>query len=235
MLSTYLPMALHEFRSQLHVIGLISESLHRTSPPGAHRELVSSLLDSSAHLRRLADDLLDASRLDAGRFQLQPEATDLVQLLASLMDDVALQAESKGLNIGTQYDRKLPQQVAVDPTRLRQVLANLLVNAIKFTEAGSINIAARLHGVTAHRVAWVSIEVQDSGQGIPASIRTALFEPFATTTVSDAAATGAHPGSGLGLAISRQLVGQMGGTLRLKSTGDSGTVFEVFLPTPLVD
>jgi signal transduction histidine kinase len=160
---------------------------------------------------------------------LAPVETDLHRLLNGVVDDAALLVERHGPDVSLRLGSDLPKRVLTDPNRLRQVLANLLSNAIKFTPSGSVSLNVHLHGMAPHRVGWLTFKVKDSGPGIALGEQLAVFEPFA------ARSSEAKQGSGLGLAISRQISNQMGGTLRLESTGPDGSVFEVFVPVGVVD
>ncbi|MEG0969432.1 MAG: ATP-binding protein, partial [Pseudomonas sp.] len=168
-------------------------------------------------LLELIGDVLDIARIEAGHMHLVPEATDLEALIAATAGVFDSSARLKGLILRLDLD-PLPTLVQVDPLRFRQVLSNLVSNAIKFTERGQVAITLRSQAPASNRRIEISLTVQDTGIGISALDQSRLFQPFA-----QAEHPTAQQGSGLGLMISRTLCEMMGGQLSLSSELGRGT------------
>jgi signal transduction histidine kinase len=167
----------------------------------------------------IVNDILDFSKIEAGKLDLLLEPVDLIKLLDGVMDMVAPAAQAKGLNFGYFIDPKLPARFSTDPVRLRQVLINLLGNAIKFTQQGYVylNVVKAAH--CAHHLCF---EVVDTGLGISQEGQSKLFSAFSQVDGSSSRGFG---GTGLGLVISRQLVALLGGEIAVKSTLGEGSCF----------
>jgi CheY-like chemotaxis protein/two-component sensor histidine kinase len=176
--------------------------------------------------------VLDLARLDAGRMVLHPMPVDLPALLRQIVDNHRLAAESHGLQLALSVDADLPRHVSLDGLRLRQLLVNLIGNAIKYTTRGEVQVFAQ-RGVSQppeSAVERLVLVVRDTGIGIAAELQHALFEPFETLhSPLDAPAEGS---TGLGLAICKRLVEAMGGQIRLDSAVGRGTEVTVDLPMP---
>lgn len=188
------------------------------------RELMRDVYDSAQHLLTIVNDILDVARIEAGKLKLNPEEVALRPLLDQVMAVVAVQAEAKKLKLVDEtLGQELPAVVA-DQHRVRQILINLLGNAVKFTDAGRVTLRARPDRAHGHLL----FEVQDTGIGIPPGKQAKLFEKF---TQVDSSFTRRHGGSGLGLAICRRLVEMMGGYIELESRGEgTGTTVRFTLP-----
>lgn len=188
------------------------------------RELMRDVYDSAQHLLTIVNDILDVARIEAGKLKLNPEEVALRPLLDQVMAVVAVQAEAKKLKLVDEtLGQELPAVVA-DQHRVRQILINLLGNAVKFTDAGRVTLRARPDRAHGHLL----FEVQDTGIGIPLGKQEKLFEKF---TQVDSSFTRRHGGSGLGLAICRRLVEMMGGYIELESRGEgTGTTVRFTLP-----
>ncbi|WP_284619076.1 hybrid sensor histidine kinase/response regulator [Aquabacterium humicola] len=229
--SRFLASMSHELRTPLNAIMGFAQLLQRT--PGLAPKVVARLRtieDSGAHLLRLIEDVLDLAKVEAGRFALVPAPFELQRLLAGVADLARVQAQTRQLRFALDLDPDLPAQVLADERRLRQVLLNLVGNAIKFTERGEVTLRIRrcLGGDALQAV--LRFEVQDTGPGIPASGHEMVFQPF--EQLGDAQRRAA--GTGLGLAISRQLVRTMGSDIALDSTPGQGSVFRFELMLPVL-
>jgi CheY-like chemotaxis protein len=190
------------------------------------RRYLNALRDSAKNLLRIVNDILDFSKVEAGRLELEEIDFDLVGTVEAVVTSLSAGARDKGLSFSLATDGAVPSYVRGDPTRVRQVLTNLVGNAVKFTESGSVNVA-----VFRGEGELIRFEVTDSGVGIEADQRDAVLEAF---TQADASTTRRFGGTGLGLTISRQLVDLMGGELDFISTPGSGSTFWFELPLPHV-
>ena len=222
--SAFLATMSHEVRTPINgVLGLTR--LLRQLPPDqvARREELLELLEGAGQeLAALVNDVLDLSRMEAGKLSLRHTRIDLHRLVESCFRAPALLGRERGLAMHLQIDAGVPRRVDADPVRLRQLLANLLGNALKFTDRGEV--ALRLRCSAAGRVRF---EVSDTGVGVPAEMRSRLFQPFEQ---ADSSRTRRHGGSGLGLSICAQLAALMGGTIALQSASGPGSCFVVELP-----
>lgn len=219
--SEFLATMSHEIRTPLHgVMGMVELLDDDQATPG-QQALLRTLRQSGRQLQRIIDDVLDISRIEAGRLNLEAQAFELVSLLEQVVDLHAPNAARKFLDLRLRMAADLPVLAFGDADRIAQVLGNLLSNAVKFTESGGIELSAECEGQ------WLCLGISDSGPGIAAADRARLFEPFVQL---DASITRAHSGSGLGLAICRRLVAAMDGSLRLAEQGQRGSRFELRLP-----
>jgi signal transduction histidine kinase/ActR/RegA family two-component response regulator len=219
--SSFLAMMSHEIRTPMNaVLGLVSVMLDEDLPDN-QRTVVSAIRQSTGSLLRILNDILDFSRLDAGRLAFTPGPFSPATLTQEALSVHGPAAMAKGLYIGTDIGADLPAVLLGDAGRLRQVLDNLVSNAVKFTAAGEVLIRARcLERLDdAARMQW---EVCDTGIGVPADRLGHLFVEFVQADDSIARRYG---GSGLGLAISRRIVEQMGGAIEAESRQGEGSVF----------
>ena len=226
MKSQFLANMSHEIRTPMNgVLGMIDALLHSalTEEQQRHAETARRSAES---LLTIIDDVLDFSKIEAGRLELEAQAIDLVELTGELRHLLWPRAQERGLRLIVTLDAAVPDVVLGDPVRLRQVLVNLITNAIKFSEDGEIvlTIAPETEG----RVGFV---VTDQGIGIDEETLGRLFEPF---TQADASTTRRFGGTGLGLAISRQLAELMGGTIDATSRPGVGSSFHFTARLPAV-
>jgi PAS domain S-box-containing protein len=222
----FLASVSHELRTPLTAILGFSELL-RDPVAGvhdpAHVHQVTQMHDAAADLLRLINDLLDLSRVESGRIAVQREATDVRAVVEGTASLLSAEAQRKGLRLETSIDPWVKGiRIVSDPNRIRQVLLNLVSNAIKFTDAGVVSIAA-----TRPENGGVTIAVSDTGRGIAPSDLDELFKPFASLA-PDASAIA--PGAGLGLYLTRSLLRLLGGRVEVRSQLGEGSVFTVWLP-----
>jgi CheY-like chemotaxis protein/anti-sigma regulatory factor (Ser/Thr protein kinase) len=211
----------HEIRTPLNgIIGLIS-LLGDTPLTSRQREYVTALQTSGDALLVLIGDILDYSKIEAGQLSLELRSFDLRQLVHEVVALFAAQAHARGLRLDTQVDPAVPWFLAGDPGRLRQVLLNLVGNALKFTEQGEVGVGVTLVRESVQEVV-LRIVVRDTGIGIAPEAQQALFEPFVQ---ADASTTRRYGGTGLGLAIAKRLVELLGGQIGVQSTPGVGSTF----------
>ena len=224
--SRFLASMSHELRTPLNSIIGISEMLHEEAADEGSRELVEAherIVRAAKHLLSLVDDILDLSRIEAGRVELEMQRIDIAELMRDVEVTVRPLAEKRGDELEMVCDAGIGTMQA-DPLRLRQVIINLAGNACKFTENGRVTIEA-LREAPAER-SGVRFVVRDSGIGIPPEDLQRIFEEFSQVQGT----RGAFGGTGLGLTISRRLCNLMGGDITAESTPGRGSTFTVRLP-----
>ena len=226
--SLFLAKMSHELRTPLNGVLGLTQALRDTPLRDDQRELVDTIFSSGHALVAIVDDILDAARIDAKRIVLDPAPFAIESLVNDVMRLMAGQASAKGLSIEATVSPDLPAWVLGDAPRVRQILLNLVGNAIKFTEVGEVRIDVK-QGSAPDTVIFA---VSDTGIGIPADKQVAIFAPFAQ---ADDSSTRRFGGTGLGLTICRELARLMGGNVEVESTSGSGTTFRVRLPLPRVD
>jgi len=229
--SEFLAVMSHELRTPLNpILGFGGLLLEEGRLDEESRSFVASIKSSAEHLLEVIGDILDYSKIEAGKLTLERERFELSAELATVFEAHAEAAREKGVAATLELDPALPERVVGDAAKLRQMLHNLMSNAVKFTPAGSIVLRGRLlgrrHGKEASRAACVRFEVEDTGIGVPVDKQQALFEPF---TQADSAYTRQYEGTGLGLSITRRLAEAMGGQAGLRSQPGEGSVFWVEL------
>ncbi|MEJ2693076.1 MAG: response regulator [Candidatus Thiodiazotropha sp.] len=221
--SAFLANMSHELRTPLNAI-LGFSSIVRKDPhiPEAQRKNLDIINRSGKHLLTLINDVLDVAKIEAGTVHLSNAPFDLGSMVRDVIDMMQMRAEEKGLHLLIDQSSRFPRYIVGDEPRLRQVMINLIGNAIKYTEQGGV--ALRL-GITRDECAQLQIEIEDSGPGIALKDQPRIFEPF--VQLGD---HGASKGTGLGLTITRQYVLMMGGSIGLESTQGEGSLFRVNLP-----
>jgi PAS domain S-box-containing protein len=223
--STFLATMSHEIRTPMNgVLGMMEVLEHQGLDDGQRRS-VATMRDSAHALLRIIDDLLDFSKIEAGRLELEETAFSLSGLIDGSVDTFRPQAAAKGLTIESFIEAGSNDALVGDPTRVRQILFNLVSNAIKFTQRGGIKLRAGTQplGDGATRV---TLAVTDTGIGLSAEQRARLFQPFAQ---ADSSTTRKFGGTGLGLSIVRRLTELMDGTVQIQSDPGKGSTFTVAL------
>ena len=216
----------HEIRTPLTaVLGFTSLLRDDPSVRGQAAAYVERIAGAGAGLLAIVNDVLDFSKLEAGKFQIRPQPTRIAALCEETLLIFGGQAEAKGLRLAFEAADGLPPVAMIDGDRVRQSLINLVGNAVKFTDAGGVVLRVR----PAARDGFVEIEVEDTGPGLDAKAQAVLFQRF---TQIDGSTTRRHGGAGLGLAISRGLAEAMGGTIGVTSAPGAGACFRLTLPAP---
>ena len=223
--STFLAAMSHELRTPLNGLLGLAELLSLTPLDDEQSQYVQALQKSAVSLRQLLDNVLDLSKLEADRLELESEDLDLGEELASVGEVYRPLVESRGLCFRLEPDLSAGSRVKGDALRLRQILSNLLSNALKFTPSGGITVSCTTREVNDRLEA--QIRVSDTGPGIPEEQLGRLFRSFAQAEASTARRYG---GTGLGLAICRHLVEAMGGHIRVHSEPGKGSTFELTIP-----
>ena len=221
--SEFLATMSHEIRTPMNgVLGAL-ELLRRSPLDTRQRRLARVAASSGAVLMALLNDLLDQSTIESGKFALRPAPVSLHALAVAVVALFRPNAEKRGLQLELQLDPEVPDRVVADGQRLKQVLSNLIGNAIKFTERGRVELRVTLCP------RGIGFEVRDSGIGIPPDRLDRLFDPFYQV---DSSRVRGHAGTGLGLTISQRIVQEMGGRIRVHSTPGEGSTFRFTLALP---
>ena len=228
--SVFLANMSHEIRTPFQGLLGMLQLLGTDALNAAQRRQLLTASESARHLLAILNDLLDMAKLEAGTLSVSTEATELRHLAREVHDLMQSQAAAKALSLQIEIDAQLPAWALLDGTRVRQVLYNLISNAIKFTDRGGVTLA--LHASGSGPGAEIVFAVIDSGVGIDASTRERLFQRFQQ---GDDSRSRRYGGTGLGLEISRNLARLMGGDLTVQSTPGQGSRFELRLPLPAAD
>ncbi len=226
--SDFLAVMSHEIRTPLNGILALSDMLTRADLPARQRRHADVIAKSGRSLLGVINDILDFSKVEAGKMDLEVVPVDLAEVAEDVASLFMERARAKGLDLAAYVDPHLPP-VSADPVRLRQVISNLVNNAIKFTETGGVLIRVEADPAQSGRVL---IAVEDTGPGIPADRLPTLFEAF---TQADQSTTRRYGGTGLGLAICDRLVRAMQGEWRLDSEVGRGSCFAFSAPLPAVE
>ncbi len=224
--SAFVANVSHEIRTPLNAVLGLTDLLADTGPTPPQQQLIDALANASRSLAAVIGDVLDFSKIEAGHLELRLAAFEPRLLLLELETTFRPSAERKGLALAFESPAAPPLRVEGDVDRLRQILANLIANAIKFTRRGGVTVRTRASADGPGVVTW-HVDVVDSGIGIPPERHGALFTPF---TQGDAAIDREFGGTGLGLAISRRIADRMGGQIGFDSTPGVGSRFWVTIP-----
>jgi signal transduction histidine kinase/ActR/RegA family two-component response regulator len=221
--SEFLANMSHEIRTPLNAMLGLSQIGARSSDDLASRSRFTRIEEAGQHLLGIVDDILDFSKLEAGKLQVERRRFRLAAALQTAMGMVADRARAKNLALQLHLDPAVPEWVTGDALRLRQILVNLLSNAVKFTPQGRVSLDVVC------QADQVALEVTDTGIGISVHQQAALFQPFEQ---ADGSTTRRFGGTGLGLAISQDLAGLMGGQITVRSAPGQGSSFTLLLPLP---
>ncbi|MFH1267263.1 MAG: ATP-binding protein [Planctomycetota bacterium] len=225
--SRFLANMSHEIRTPMTAILGFSESMLQGEMPESERaDALETICRNGRHLLSIINDILDISKVEAGKMTLEHIACSPLQLVAEVQSLMQVRAAAKGIEFQVEYLGPVPQTIQTDPTRLRQVLINLIDNAIKFTDAGSVRLAIEFQSGQSPELLF---DVVDTGIGITPEQAARIFHPF---TQADDSTTRQFGGTGLGLTLSRQLVRIMGGDVTVvESPVNAGTRFRISIPT----
>jgi PAS domain S-box-containing protein len=219
----------HEIRTPMTAIlgftEVLLEEARRASAPTATVDALRTIQRNGDYLLALLNDILDLSKIESGRLEVERVTFSTVAVVREVERLMRVRAESKGIAFRIEFDGALPEHVEGDPTRVRQILINLVGNAIKFTEIGEVKLRVRL--IDEPAPARLRFEVIDTGIGITAAERSKLFRPFGQ---ADSSTTRRYGGTGLGLTISKRLVDLLDGTIDVESEPGRGTKFRVEVP-----
>jgi len=217
--SAFLANMSHEIRTPLNAVIGLTHLIRRDASDPLQKERLSRVEDSAQHLLDVINDILDISKIEAEKLQLEESDFSISQLIGETLEMIEYRSHDKGLALFAELSPDLPPAVRGDPKRLQQILLNFLSNAVKFTEHGQIRVHAEVTEQTARQV-LLRIEVSDTGIGIEPGIQERLFRPFEQ---ADDSTTRRFGGTGLGLAISRQLARLMGGDTGMRSEPGKGS------------
>lgn len=222
--STFLANMSHEIRTPLTAIIGFSESLLDTSQSMSERvQSINTVIQSGKHLMQIINDILDLSKVEADKLDVEALQVSPFELLNDVHSLVSLMAENKGIYFDVEYDFPIPEKIVTDPVRLKQIVINLCNNAVKFTQKGGVNVK-----VSYSKNNLLSINVIDTGVGLNKEQMEKIFAPF---TQADTSTTRQHGGTGLGLYLSKQLATKLGGDISVDSTPDVGSCFTLTIAT----
>lgn len=228
--SQFLANMSHEIRTPLNAIIGMTEMLLRTAEDKSSRDLLAIILEAGQNLLTLIGDILDLSKIEAGKLVLESADFNLVEIIEHAVQLFEKQASIKGLRLRTIIDSSVPQMVIGDPARIRQILVNLIGNAIKFSNEGAVVIRASVdlsNGLDSADQVRLRFSVKDTGIGLSPEQGNKLFQPFVQ---ADGSTTRKYGGTGLGLSICKRLVDSMGGEIGVESEIGKGATFIFTLP-----
>ncbi|MFH1301470.1 MAG: response regulator [Planctomycetota bacterium] len=221
--SEFLANMSHEIRTPMTAILGYLEILKENPGPEENLELIEIIQSNGTHLLEVINDILDLSKIEMGNFEIKKVQCSPMKILQHVIDLYAAKATKKGLSIQSRFHDSVPETIQTDPLRLKQVLSNLVSNAIKFTESGNIDLEVRVYSQS-KQDRLLQYIVSDTGIGIPAEKMKTIFEPFAQ---ADSSTSRNYGGTGLGLTLSHKLVQLLGGNLTVQSTVNQGSLFAV--------
>ncbi len=233
--SEFLANMSHEIRTPMTAIvgyaELLRDEIVRAEMPGAPIEFVDAILSNTEHLLGLLNDILDMSKIESGQLEVEKVACNPWEIVHNVTSMMRAPAKAKGLTLSIEHCGPIPESIASDPLRLRQILANLIGNAIKFTASGGVHIAVKLLQDQPDKPS-LRFDVVDTGIGMSAETIQKLFDRFSQ---ADTSTTRRYGGSGLGLAISKRLALMLGGDIAVESEAGRGSTFSVTIATGPLD
>ena len=226
--SEFLARMSHEIRTPMNAILGFAEALRRgyEASEVERQEYLNTIHSSGQHLLELINDILDLSKIEAGKMELEISPCSPHQLFVDTLSILSVRARQKGISLDLRWESPVPAQIETDPTRLRQVITNLVGNAIKFTERGSVTLVARL--LRNDPDSKLIVDIVDTGIGLTPESLQRIFTPFSQ---ADTSITRRFGGTGLGLSISKQIVEALGGGISVRSEFGKGSVFTVAIST----
>ncbi|WP_141731307.1 response regulator [Oligoflexus tunisiensis] len=232
MKSAFLANMSHEIRTPLGAILGFGELLREpTLSQGDREEFINTINRNGRDLAQLIDDILDLSKVESGRFEIEHLEINLLKLMNDVMSSLSIKAREKGVCLGSRVEPGVPDTIISDPSRLRQILLNIVGNAIKFTDQGEVSVTMSM-GKSRSGAPMISFIVKDTGRGISLTERERLFHPFAQ---ADVTTTRNYGGSGLGLVLSRKLAHALGGDVTLEASEPGrGSTFVISIGAGLI-
>ncbi len=221
----FMAMISHEIRTPLNAVLGLADLLRETRLDDKQRTFVAGIDDAGTHLLALINNILDFARFESGKDKGSPAPTKIRDLVEGIAKMIGVLASEKRIAFSCEVQEGIPDWLMLDPAYLKQVLINLLGNAVNFTQVGGVQLVVSAVDADEDSLR-LRMNISDSGVGVPEAMQARIFEPFERSTSPD----GRTNGTGLGLAISRRLVTAMGGELRLAKSDPSGTTFVVELP-----
>jgi signal transduction histidine kinase len=220
----------HEIRTPMTAIigctDLLLEEGNLSNAPPSRLSYLHTIKRSGQHLLRILNDILDLSKIEAGKIEIECIDVSLREVVDDVTAVARQAAEEKEIGFDLAYEGLMPTRIRTDPTRLRQILMNLLGNAVKFTDRGGVRFAVRFADGDPERPS-IQFRVTDTGPGLPPDAHDSIFDAFSQM---DASTTRVYGGTGLGLAISNQLAGLLGGGIRVESSEGCGSTFTLHVP-----
>ncbi len=224
--SIFLANMSHELRTPMNaVLGFSKIMQNDPDISASQRQNLDIINRSGSHLLNLINDILDMAKIEAGRIVIEPEPFDLGELIRDIVDMMRERAENKHLHLFHEESSEFPRFIEADPYKLRQILINLVGNAIKYTENGRVKLRLSTKAHSETDKTWLICEVEDSGTGIELADQNKIFEPFIQVGKNSS-----QKGTGLGLPITKQYVHLMGGSISVRSEINKGSIFRIELP-----